>query len=171
LERERHILQIAASKQGSTETGERSKLQRNKEVITLTTAQYLSARKAKDWKFNTVVPKNAFAQVNRIHPIKQRMVMEIVRAAREDEAVRKIIVYGSATRYDCDVTSDLDICIDWTRPCYDGEGVLLPFTANMRRVISQSTKGMADVVNYSELSDTVVEAAVQEGVTVYEHHV
>ena len=137
----------------------------------MTTEQYLIARKAKDWKFNTVVQKDAFSHVNRIHPIKQRMVKDIVDAARLDDSVRKIIIFGSATRYDCDITSDLDVCIDWMWPCYDQEGVLLPFTANMRRVISQTTKGMADVVNYSELSDTVVEAAVREGVTVYEHNV
>ena len=137
----------------------------------MTTEQYLVARKAKDWKFNTVVPKDSFSQVNRIHPIKQRMVKDIVDAARMDEAVKRVIIFGSATRYDCDISSDLDICIDWAHPCYDEEGVLMPFTANMRRTISRATKGMADVVNYSELSGTVVSDAVREGVTVYEHNV
>jgi len=137
----------------------------------MTTTEYLQARKSKQWKFNTVVQKDAFSQVNRIHPIKQRIVKEIVDSAQRDPEVRKIIIFGSATRYDCDMTSDLDICIDWASPCYDEDGVLMPFTAHMRKVISGATKGMADVVNYSELGSTILEDAVKNGVTVYERNV
>ena len=137
----------------------------------MTTAEYLQARKSKEWKFNTVVQKDAFANVNRIHPIKQKTVKEIVDTASRDQAVRRVIIFGSATRYDCDMTSDLDICIDWAYPCYDEDGVLMPFTANMRKAISKAAKGMADVVNYSELGNSVVEEAVKQGVTVYEHNV
>ncbi|MBR4473534.1 MAG: hypothetical protein IKS55_07835 [Oscillospiraceae bacterium] len=137
----------------------------------MTTEEYLQARKGKQWKFNTVVQKDAFLQANKIHPIKQKIVKEIVDSARLDPEVRKIIIFGSATRYDCDMTSDLDICIDWASPCYDEDGVLLPFTANMRKAISGATKGMADVVNYSELGNTIVEEAVKNGVTVYERNV
>ena len=137
----------------------------------MTTEQYLQARKSKDWKFNTTIPADSFLHVNRIHPLKQRAVKEIVDAARTDSAVKRIIVYGSSIRYDCDISSDLDICIDWAQPCYDMEGVLLPFTANMRRAISRSTKGMADVMNYSEVPGSLVESAIREGVTVYEHNV
>ena len=137
----------------------------------MTTAEYLQARKSRQWKFNTVIQKDAFSQVNRIHPIKQKIVKEIVDSAQLDPEVRRIIIFGSATRYDCDMTSDLDICIDWASPCYDREGVLMPFTANMRKAISGATKGMADVVHYSELGNTILEDAVKEGVTVYEHNV
>ena len=73
----------------------------------MTTEEYLKARKSKNWKFNTVVDASSFSHVNRIHPIKQRMVKGIVDAAREDKAVRKIIIFGSSIRYDCDITSDL----------------------------------------------------------------
>ena len=64
------------------------------------------------------------------------MVSEIVKAARNDAEVSRIIIFGSSIRYDCDVTSDLDICIDWKDDCYDEDGVLKPFTGNMRSVIS-----------------------------------
>ena len=137
----------------------------------MTTEEYLIARKSKDWKFNTVVDKASFSHVNRIHPIKQRMVKGIVDVAREDEAVRKIIIFGRAIRYDCDITSDLDICLDWTEDCYDSDGVLKPFTGNMRRTISLVTKRNADVVNWGYLDGTIVEDAVMEGVVVYEHNV
>ena len=137
----------------------------------MTTEEYLSARQKKNWKFNSIVNKDAFLDVCRIHPLKQKMVSDIVAAARQDAAVRKLIVFGSSTRYDCHPASDLDICIAWNQPCYDSSGVLLPFTGNMRKVISGVTGGRADVVNYDTLGDTVLQAAVQEGVTVYEHDI
>ncbi len=137
----------------------------------VTTKEYLSARKEKNWKFNSIVDKNSFCEVNRIHPIKQKMVSEIVKAARNDAEVLKIIIFGSSIRYDCDVTSDLDICIDWKDDCYDEDGVLRPFTGNMRSVTSSVTKGRADVVNYDYLTGTAVETAEREGVVVYEHDV
>ena len=99
------------------------------------------------------------------------MVSEIVKAARNDAEVSRIIIFGSSIRYDCDVTSDLDICIDWKDDCYDKDGVLKPFTGNMRSVISSVTKGRADVVNYDYLAGTAVETDVNEGVIVYEHDV
>ena len=137
----------------------------------MTTQEYLNARKSPTWKFNKVVDDNAFANVNRIHPIKQRMVKDIVDAACCDDAVRRIIIFGSATRYDCDMTSDLDICIDWYANCYDSDGVLMPFTRNMRKVISNASKGKVDVVNCGYLYDTILEDAVKNGVVVYEHNV
>ena len=83
----------------------------------MTTEEYLVARKSKNWKFNRVVDNASFDHVNKIHPIKQRAVKDIVDVARKDASVRKIIIFGSSTRYDCDITSDLDICIDWVDDC------------------------------------------------------
>ena len=136
-----------------------------------TTEEYLKARKSKDWKFNRVVNETSFRHVNKIHPIKQSIVKDIVEVARNDQTVRRIIIFGSSTRYDCDVTSDLDICIDWKKDCYDADGVLKPFTANMRRAISKITKGNADVVNYGYLDGTIIRDAVKEGIVVYEYDV
>lgn len=137
----------------------------------MTTAEYLIARKSKDWKFNRVVEKDAFVNVNRIHPIKQKIVKEIVDAANKDREVKRIIIFGSSTRYDCDITSDIDICIDWAQDCYDSEGVLKPFTNNLRKTISLLTKGRADVVNFDYIAGTDIEDAVKEGVVVYEYNV
>lgn len=137
----------------------------------MTTEEYLVARKSKNWKFNSVVSPSSFNSVNRIHPIKQKVVKDIVDVARSDKAVRRIIIFGSSIRYDCDVTSDLDICIDWVENCYDEDGILKPFTNNMRKAISLITKGHADVVNFDYLDGTVVEDGVKEGITVYEHNV
>lgn len=137
----------------------------------MTTKEYLEARKNKNWKFNNVVGKNAFLNVEHIHPLKQQQVEKIVQAAQNDSAVNRVIVFGSSIRYDCDITSDLDLCIDWHENCYDENGVLKPFTLSMRKVISDITHGNADVVNYGYLDSTVLKKSVEEGVIVYEHYV
>lgn len=137
----------------------------------MNTQEYLRLRKLPNWKFSFIVSKDAFNNVNRIHPLKQRLVKEIVSKAKEDQDVKRIIVFGSSTRYDCDINSDLDICIDWKTPCYDEDGILKPFTKNMRKAISMITKGFADVVNYGYLDGTDIVEAVNEGVVVYEYNV
>ena len=137
----------------------------------MTTEEYLHARKSKNWRFKKVVNEDAFMNVNRIHPLKQQLVKEIVSEARKENVVKKLIIFGSSIRYDCDITSDLDICIDWMMDCYDKDGTLLPFTQNMRKFISLESKGRADVVNYAYLNDTILAEAVRKGVVVYEHHV
>ena len=137
----------------------------------MTVDEYLIARKSKDWKFNKIVEDDDFLNVNRVHPIKQRLVKSIVQRAKEDKYVKRIIIFGSSIRYDCDITSDLDICIDWTEDCYDKDGVLMLFTRNMRRCITEVTKGNADVVNFDYLEGTDIEDSVKEGVVVYEYNV
>lgn len=44
----------------------------------MTTEEYLIARKSKNWKFNRVVDNTSFRNVNKIHPIKQNIVKDIV---------------------------------------------------------------------------------------------
>ena len=134
------------------------------------TKEYLQARKSPNWKFNMIVPAGSFRSIRKVHPIKQAEVKAIVDVAKTDPNVKRIIIFGSSTRYDCDLSSDLDICIDWNQSCYDEEGVLMPFTKNMRQCISKTTKGNADVINYGYFNEDI-RKAVEEGVVVYEHDV
>ena len=106
-----------------------------------------------------------------INLLKREVINDIVAAAQTEPMVRKIIIFGSSTRDDCNEDSDIDICIDWNQDCYDQEGVLKPFTIGMRRKISFLTKGRADVVNYDYLHGTYIEDAVKNGVVVYEQDV
>ena len=133
--------------------------------------EYMNARKSPNWKFNKVVPDDSFLSVNKIHPLKQLEVKLIVDEARKDSHVKSIKIFGSATRYDCNIDSDLDICVDWNEDCYDDEGVLKPFTVNLRKAIANITKGNSDVLNEEYLEGTEVEAAARNGVVVYEHNV
>jgi hypothetical protein len=49
----------------------------------MTTEEYLIARKSKNWKFNRVVADTSFKNVNKIHPIKQNIVKDIVAEAKK----------------------------------------------------------------------------------------
>jgi hypothetical protein len=71
----------------------------------MTTEEYLVVRRAKNWKFDIIVDSNSFEHVNNIHLIKQRAVRNIVEVAKNDEAVSRIIIFGSLTRYDFNITS------------------------------------------------------------------
>ncbi len=136
----------------------------------MTTDEYLEKRKSKDWNFNPVVPLDSFMNVQKIHPLKQKIVKSIVDNAKADSHVKSIIVFGSSVRYDCHPFSDLDICIDWTEDCYTEDGILKPFTCKLRSLISSITEGNADVINYQDLDDTVVKDDVlNRGIIVYEH--
>ena len=108
--------------------------------------------------------------VQKIHPLKQKIVKSIVDDAKADSHVKSIIVFGSSVRYDCHPFSDLDLCIDWTEDCYTEDGILKPFTCKLRSLISSITEGNADVINYQDLDDTVVKDDVlNRGIIVYEH--
>ena len=132
----------------------------------MTTDEYLEKRKSKD----PVVPLDSFMNVQKIHPLKQKIVKSIVDNAKADSHVKSIIVFGSSVRYDCHPFSDLDLCIDWTEDCYTEDGILKPFTCKLRSLISSITEGNADVINYQDLDDTVVKDDVlNSGIIVYEH--
>lgn len=136
----------------------------------MTTDEYLEKRKSKDWNFNPVVPLDSFMNVQKIHPLKQKIVKSIVDNAKTDSHVKSIIVFGSSVRYDCHPFSDLDLCIDWTEDCYTENGVLKPFTGKLRSLISSITEGNADVINYQDLDYTnVKDDVLDRGIIVYEH--
>ena len=105
----------------------------------MTTDEYLEKRKSKDWNFNPVVPLDSFMNVQKIHPLKQKIVKSIVDNAKADSHVKSIIVFGSSVRYDCHPFSDLDLCIDWTEDCYTEDGILKPFTLSLIH-ISEPTR-------------------------------
>lgn len=48
----------------------------------MTTAEFLERRKSKDWNFFAVVDESSFKNVKKVHPLKQRMVKEIVAVAK-----------------------------------------------------------------------------------------
>jgi predicted nucleotidyltransferase len=118
------------------------------------------------WKFQRVVDEDVL-NIEFIHPLKQQLVADIVKAAKLDSGVKTIRVFGSAITNRCDFQSDLDLCVEWKFDCYDADGILIPKTINFMRNISMLSKGQCDVVHYQYLKGTVVEEAAKKGVIVY----
>ncbi len=132
----------------------------------MTFYEYKTESSKRTWKFNKVADTDV-ENIEYIHPLKQKLVSEIVEAARLDKGVKSLRVFGSAITNQCDFESDLDICIDWNFDCYDAEGVLVPEAASFLNIISVLTKGNCDVVHFKYLEGTVVEHDAKKGVIVY----
>ena len=96
---------------------------------------------------------------------------QIVFYAKQDENVNRIIVFGSATTNRCNPFSDLDICIDWKLPSHDEDGVFVPETRPLMKLISSITEGKADVLAYDDVTNEMMKRQINEGVIVYEYNV
>ena len=60
----------------------------------MTTEEYLERRKSKNWNFFAVVDLDSFKNVKKIHPLKQKLVKEIVEAAKEDTYLTDVVKEG-----------------------------------------------------------------------------
>ncbi len=64
------------------------------------------------WK---VIVKNTFKNCELIYPIQQKKVAEIVDFLKDNEYVKKIIIFGSSVTERCTINSDVDIYIELTK--------------------------------------------------------
>lgn len=64
----------------------------------------------KHWDFDVIIDEE-YQNINCIHPLKQKDVLEIVKSAEQDKHVQEIIVFGSSVRFDCNSYSDIDILV------------------------------------------------------------
>jgi predicted nucleotidyltransferase len=53
-----------------------------------------------------------FANVEYIHPLKQKIVNEYVKQFEQDANVKAAIIFGSSVEFRCNSRSDVDICIE-----------------------------------------------------------
>lgn len=132
----------------------------------MTFYDYKTDSAKRTWKFNKIISDDIM-NIEYIHPLKQKVVSNIVKKAQTDSGVKSIRIFGSAITNQCDFNSDLDICIDWNFNCYDSDGVLVAATVSFMHEISMLTKGQCDVVHLQYLAGTVVEQDAREGVIVY----
>jgi predicted nucleotidyltransferase len=51
--------------------------------------------------------------LRKVHPLKQRMVSQLIDCAKECPSVARIYVFGSAITHDCGVDSDIDLYIQF----------------------------------------------------------
>ena len=72
--------------------------------------EYLNEDNENLWDFE-VLPGVTFLNANRIHPLKQREINEIVKCIRHDSHVVGLIIFGSAAEFRCNSRSDIDMFV------------------------------------------------------------
>jgi predicted nucleotidyltransferase len=75
-----------------------------------TAEQYVDIQNENLWDFD-VLSGVTFMNANRIHPLKQREINEIVYRLKEDIHVEGLIIFGSATEFRCNSRSDIDMFV------------------------------------------------------------
>lgn len=134
----------------------------------MTSEEYNVLRKLPTWRYNVIVQSPTALRLNRIHPLKQRLVDAICKEAKNHKVVKRIIIFGSSIRWDAHQWSDLDICIDWYGDVRDDNFVDVKEVSEFKNRISILSEGNADIIDYQFLNETVVADAVEKGVCVYE---
>ena len=137
----------------------------------MTSTEYIQKSSQRGWRFHVSIPDSDIRNLCYVHPLKQRLVNQIVLRAKSDESINRIIIFGSAITNRCNPFSDLDLCIDWKLPSHDEDGVFVPETRSMMKFISSITQGKADVLAYDDVDNEMMKQQIDEGVIVYEYNV
>lgn len=103
-----------------------------------------------------------------IHPLKRRIVYEIVEMAKKHTCIQKIVVFGSAITDRCTEHSDIDLWIDCSINCYDSQGVFVPEADEIIREIDAITNYNSDILFNEQLVGSYVEDSARNGVCVYD---
>lgn len=103
-----------------------------------------------------------------IHPLKRRIVYEIVEMAKKHTCIQKIVVFGSTITDQCTELSDIDLWIDCSINCYDSLGVFVPEVDEIIREIDAITNYNADILFNEQLVGSDVEDSARNGVCVYD---
>ena len=109
------------------------------------------------WDFE-VFPDCEYANANRIHPLKQRDVLHLIEAVKLDGHIQEVIIFGSAVRFDCNSSSDLDVLIV-------RDDCELKIDSPL-----DSVKSEMDIIFYSKSGERLKEEIAQTGVCVYRRH-
>lgn len=146
-------------------------MHKNNDGEDMTSEEYIKRSSILGWNFNLVVENPASDKIRKIHLLKQAEINDIVRKAKTDSNIKRVIVFGSAITNRCNPFIDVDICIDWNMPSHDEDGVFVKETLNLMKFISSRTKGNSDVLAYDDIENEQIKKAVDKGVVVYEYDV
>ncbi len=122
-------------------------------MVTLN-SEYVSHNGENLWDFE-VFSDCRYVNANCIHPLKQKDVFYLIEAAKLDEHIREVIIFGSAVRFDCNSFSDLDVLIV-------RDDCELKINSSLDAVKSE-----LDIIFDSKLGARLKEEIAQTGVCVY----
>jgi predicted nucleotidyltransferase len=101
--------------------------------------------------------------LQKVHPLKQRMVSQLIDCARECPSVARIYVFGSSITHNCGVDSDIDLYIQFL-PHTSGEDK----SAFRREILA--FLGVADIFYDTDIDATEeIYDEIMKGLVVYEN--
>ena len=81
-----------------------------KDIQYNSTLRHLYKNKSKNWK---VCINNPFMNTNKIYPIQQRKVRELINdITKNNKDIKKIVIFGSSINDKCHIGSDVDIYVE-----------------------------------------------------------
>lgn len=80
----------------------------------ITEEEYFDVTKymRKPQKIFNVVNKHRFRNNERIHPLQQQTIEEILKTLKDYKEVKRVIVFGSSTEERCNYESDIDLYVE-----------------------------------------------------------
>lgn len=97
----------------------------------------------------------------RVHPLKQRLVLQIREAAKEFPTIQRIYLFGSSTTGLCHIDSDTDLCMKCNTP--DG----MPQFETVAK-IGELCDWNCDILSYATIDAKLKTIIEKEGVLIYE---
>ncbi|MBQ7537809.1 MAG: nucleotidyltransferase domain-containing protein [Treponema sp.] len=108
-----------------------------------------------------------FKNLDKIHPIKRKELLQRLEALHElnlkNKVIDKVIVFGSSTRNDCTKKSDIDICFISDYPIRTIEYY------NIASEFSYNIKSYIDSIDYRLVNGLLKDEIDNNGVEVYEY--
>ena len=100
----------------------------------------------------SIVNKHKFRNNEKIHPLQQESIEEILKTLKEYKEVRKVIVFGSSTEERCNYESDIDLYVE------------LSSDVNVKKY---SVEKPVDLWTNYTVSKEMLEEIMKKGVVVY----
>lgn len=104
-------------------------------------------------------------KINKIKREKVKNILNNVEKNNSEKMIKKIIIFGSSTRFDCREDSDIDICIVTNENM--PESLVIKFVL-LEGSFSEISKNKCDIINYKFTDDYMKNMIKETGVCVYE---
>ena len=96
-----------------------------------------------------------------VFPSKQKAAQQAIALARQDDRIRRLVIFGSAVTMQCGTVSDLDIAVD--APSVSEEEFLKIARSFYRGIDSE-----VDMIHYNTIRSPLLKREIDEkGVSVY----
>lgn len=112
-----------------------------------------------------VLIQNTNYQCNRIHPLMQKKIFEIYELIKNQQAIKKVILFGSSINIRCNQKSDIDLAILLKNEFFNQQN-----QNTISEEIQEITKYNCDIVwlNNLDSKSRLYENIITKGVIIYE---